>query len=138
MFLYHHWLPYHHLRDILEGKVSLTWCWSLRLIYIWPKVHRKPRDEVVVLDPAKHLVGFEHGIFRFICNTSPLPTRSLFRNVVGWLSSVVFLFEWLAFSNSSYCVTWLPILTIFNNFYVLYLGVTVRWFVINFCSRYTI
>ena len=50
------WLSHGQLLAIVEGVVSLSQCYSLRLILIWLQGNRESRDEVWPQNPTKHLV----------------------------------------------------------------------------------
>ena len=65
-FLTDIWLPHGQLSAILEGTASLTRCWSLCFVHIWPEGHGEPHNKVGSLSPAECLVGFEPGAFRFL------------------------------------------------------------------------
>ena len=62
-FLSPTWLPHGRLWATVEETALLTWCYSLRLILIWPKGHRKRRNKVGSSSLAKHLVEFESASF---------------------------------------------------------------------------
>ena len=46
LFLSATWLPHEQLSATVEEAASVTWCWSLRLLLIWPKGHQEPLNEV--------------------------------------------------------------------------------------------
>ena len=52
----------HSRGDSLTNPILIT----AFFVHIRPKGHREPRNEVRSLSPAKRLVGFELGTFRFI------------------------------------------------------------------------
>ena len=54
------WLPHGQLWATIEGTASLTLMLITAFFYIF-----EPRNEVGSLSPAKRLVGFELGTFRF-------------------------------------------------------------------------
>ena len=50
------WLPHGQLLAIVKGVVSLSQCYSLRLILIWLQRNQESRNKVWPQSPTKHLV----------------------------------------------------------------------------------
>ena len=82
------WLLHRQLGVTIDGKISLTRCWSLCFATeFWPEVHQEPRDEIESLTSAERAIGFEQWKSWFYCNAlthwATLPWVSLTSLVVS-------------------------------------------------------
>ena len=86
-FLPAFWLLHGQLWPIVKGKTTVTRCYLLRPIYVWPEGHRKSRNEAGSLSLDERLLEVEcrnwWNYVRGITNTSLWPFENAWK-VSAW------------------------------------------------------